>query len=146
VGWLKPRSSWRRCGSWRTCAAGAEGVCLAGAQPGLDVVDDDPEPRAAGGVGAGAVVEAAGEQQDRSGGHFRRYGLSRVGLVQAACHGEGGPGPLSPGAVEAGSPLGDVQQRAEFRPGRGQGLLAQQPVGAEDVRPVGGMAYVGQQC
>ena len=40
--------------------AGAEGVGLAGAQPGLDVVDDDPEPRAGGGVGAGTVVEAAG--------------------------------------------------------------------------------------
>jgi hypothetical protein len=43
--------------------AGAESVCLAGAQPGLDVVDDDPEPRAAGDVGAGAAVQAAGEQQ-----------------------------------------------------------------------------------
>jgi hypothetical protein len=46
------------------------------------------------------------------------------GLVQAACHGQGSPGPLGPRAVEAGSPLGDLQQRAEFRPGRGQGLLA----------------------
>ena len=41
--------------------AGAEGVCLARAQPGLNVVDDDPEPRTAGGVGAGTVVEAAAE-------------------------------------------------------------------------------------
>src|SRR5215469_9295266 len=44
-------------------AADAEGVGLAGAQPGLDVVDDHPEPRAGRGVGSGAVVEAAGEQQ-----------------------------------------------------------------------------------
>jgi len=46
--------------------AGAEGVRLAGAEPGLDVVDDDPEPRAPGDVGAGTVVQAAAEQQDRS--------------------------------------------------------------------------------
>ena len=62
--------------------AGAEGVCLAGAQPGLNVVNDDPEPRAAGGVGAGTVVEAAAEQQDRSGGHLDRDGLGRVGLAR----------------------------------------------------------------
>jgi len=167
--------------------------------------------RGRGGVGAGTVVNAAQEQQDRSGGHFCRDGLSRVGLarrpqvaagdnaggavaggevvecpqrgdhdvavagqrvdallvveglgllagmeldgggvaelragtdrllhrvqdercqrglVQAACHGQGSPGPLGPRAVEAGSPLGNLQQRAEFRPGRGQGGLAQQP-------------------
>src|SRR3984957_6322054 len=34
--------------------AGAEGVRLAGTQPGLNVIDDNPKPRAPGGVGAGA--------------------------------------------------------------------------------------------
>src|ERR1700722_1978993 len=79
--------------------AGAEGVGLAGAQPGLDVVDDHPEPRSGGGVGAGAVVEAAGEQQDRSGGHFCRDGLGCIWLAGRA---EVATGDDAGGAVAGG--------------------------------------------
>ena len=83
------------------------------------------------GLLAGMDLDGAGDAELRAGADRL---LDRVqdeggqcGLVQAACHGERGPGPLGPGAVEAGSPLGDLKQRAELRPGRGHGLLAQQP-------------------
>lgn len=59
---------------------GAEGVCLAGAEPRLRVVDDNPEPGGGACVGAGAVPQPSGEEQHGSGRHFHRDGVARRGF------------------------------------------------------------------
>ena len=80
---------------------------------------------------AGMDLDSAGDSELRARSNHLLHRVEddgrQRGLIQMAGHRERSPGPLRPRPVEAGPPLGRLQQRAKFRPSRGHGIQAKQP-------------------